>query len=69
MDLVVEYEADVDAQPLENGGSNLYVEIDAEDAPAFLRAAMAMDAGDGEQEIPELAEKGAVLVLLTVEGL
>lgn len=67
-DLVEEYEGDADVQTLEDGGANVYVEIATEDAGDFLSAVMPMDASGEAWELPELTDKGTVLVLLTVNS-
>ena len=68
-DLAVEYDAQADVQQLENGGANVYVELSAEDAEAFLAAVAPMDASGQEQELPEPEGEGSALVLLVIEAL
>ena len=68
-DLAEEYEGSIETQSVEGGDTNLYVEIDAQNAADFLSAVMPLDA-DGGAEAPALqpSGSGSVLVLITVYG-
>ena len=66
-DLAEEFEGVADVQPLEDGGANVYVEIQAASAPDFLAAVAKLDATQNPPELPSLTNKGTVLVLLVVD--
>ena len=68
-DLAAEYEAEVETQSMENGSAMLYVRIDAQVAPEFMKALIPIDTGDTKPRVPELSGEGTLLVLLTVNGL
>lgn len=68
-DLAAEYEAEVETQSMENGSSMLYVRIDAQVAPEFMKALIPIDTGNSKPQVPELSGEGTLLVLLTVNGL
>lgn len=65
-DLVREYEGEADIQQMEDGGANVYVDIDADGAGDFLSAVAPMDASGQIGELPALTGEGRVLVLLSI---
>ena len=65
-DLAQEYEATADVQAAVDGGTNVYVEIDAENAGDFLNAVAPMDASGKAVETPDLAGSGRLLILLAL---
>jgi hypothetical protein len=67
-DLAQEYEAVADVQAAVDGGANVYVEIDAENARDFLNAVAPLDASGKTVGTPELAGSGRLLVLLALTG-
>lgn len=67
-DLVQEYEGAVDVQAQEDGGANVYIEIDGQNAGDFLNAVLPMDVSDEEPKLPELPGEGSLLLLLTITG-
>ena len=65
-DLAQEYEAVADVQAAVDGGANIYVEIDAENAGDFLNAVAPMDASGKAVDVPDLAGGGRLLILLVL---
>ena len=67
-DLAQEYEAVADVQSVADGGANVYVEIDAENAEDFLNAVASMDKSEKPIDVPAQAGSGRVLVLLVLHS-
>jgi hypothetical protein len=67
-DLAQEYEAVADVQSVADGGANVYVEIDAENAADFLNAVAPMDKSEKPIDVPALAGSGRVLRLLVLHS-
>lgn len=67
-DLALEYEASADVQSVADGGANVYVEIDAENAGDFLNAVAPMDKSEKSIDVPALSGSGRVLVLLVLHS-
>ena len=67
-DLAQEYEASADVQSVADGGANVYVEIDAENAGDFLNADAPMDKSEKPIDVPALSGSGRVLVLLVLHS-
>jgi hypothetical protein len=65
-DLAQEYEAVADVQAAVDGGVNVYVEIDAENAGDFLNAVAPMDASGKAVKAPDLTGGGRLLMLLVL---
>ena len=65
-DLVEEYEGTADVQALADGGANIYVEIEAENAADFLSAVLPLDISEGKTEPPELSDEGSLLLLIAL---
>lgn len=66
-DLADDFEGNADVQRLEDGGANVYVQIGAENAADFLGAVLKLDESQSAQALPEVAEEGAVLMLLVID--
>ena len=66
-DLAGEFEGDADVQPLEDGGANVYVELDAGSAAGFFEAVSKVDDSANPAQPPQLTDEGRVLVLLVIE--
>ena len=60
------FEAGDDVQAAVDGGANIYVEIDAENAGDFLNAVVPMDASGRAVDVPDLAGGGRLLILLVL---
>lgn len=63
-DLASEYEADTDVQFLDEGGTNVYVEIASGEAEAFLKAVASIGTPEGEAQLPDANEGETVLMLV-----
>lgn len=63
-DLASEYEADTDVQFLDEGGTNVYVEIASGEVEAFLKAVASIGTPEGEAQLPDANEGETVLMLV-----
>lgn len=66
-ELAGEFEGVADVQTLEDGGANVYVELDAGSAAEFFEAVSKVDDSANPAQPPELTDEGRVLVLLVIE--
>lgn len=63
-DLASEYEADTDVQFLDEGGTNVYVEIASGEAEAFLKAIEPVGTPEGEAKLSDAGAATTVLMLI-----
>lgn len=68
LDLVEEYEGSADVQALAEGGANVYVEIESNNAKDFINAVAPLDTSGQTHALPDFSEAGTVLVLLAVKA-
>ncbi len=63
-DLASEYEADTDVQFLDEGGTNIYVELPSGEAEAFLKAIEPVGTPEGEAKLSDAGAATTVLMLI-----
>lgn len=66
-ELAADFDATVDVQTVEDGSANVYVMIDAAEAPAFMDAVLRLDESEAKPAVPDVAETGTVQILLVLK--